>query len=361
MLAIACFFRPAIRTAARFTGLSVPDLALAVAPALLLAAAAKLDLDSAALLGVPGIWIISILAAGIVLSSALRPFRFGLAIMSIGIAALFFQRSRATIYTDRSFFGIYRVSRAVGPATVLYHGTTIHGAQLWDSAHMLTPVTYYHPSGPVGQVFTSLAPTLDKRSIGVVGLGTGSILCYSKPGQRWTFFEIDSRVEKIARDQRFFTFLSDCEVKPRIVLGDARLTLAREPRGTYSLLIVDAFSSDAIPVHLMTREALRLYEQLLDERGVLMLHISNRRLDLEPVVGDLARDAGLFALIRNHDVASTRQDKEYDYGSDWVVLARQREHLGPLASDTRWRQLSSSGRRKPWTDDYSNLFSVIRW
>jgi hypothetical protein len=269
------------------------------------------------------------------------------------------REERGVIYTDRSFFGIYRVTRNKGPAHVLYHGSTIHGAQLLNSP--LSPVTYYHVNGPVGEVFHTLQQSDTTRNVGAVGLGTGSILCYSRPGEHWTFFEIDWHVWRIARTPALFSFLEKCPVKPSVILGDARLTLARQPTGKYSLLILDAFSSDAIPVHLMTREAFALYTRVLTDHGLLLVHISNRRLDLEPVVGALARSAGLFALVRNHDLATEVQNKTFEYGSDWVVLAKHEEDLGPIEKDTRWRKLIRVAPGKMWTDDYSNLLSVIKW
>lgn len=277
----------------------------------------------------------------------------------LAAAGMFPRHERATIFTDRSFFGIYRVTRSVGPSHILYHGSTIHGAQFLTSPH--SPITYYHPNGPVGQVFDSLQRDRVSRNVGVVGLGTGSILCYSRPGEHWTFFEIDSHVERIASTPKLFSFLSECSVKPRIVLGDARLTLAREPDARYSLLVLDAFSSDAIPVHLMTREAMRVYDRVLDEHGILLVHISNRRLSLEPVVGALARDGGMSALIRNHDVPNRVQDKTFEYGSDWVVMAKRPDDLAALRRDVRWRRLQSAPASRVWTDDYSNLLSVIKW
>jgi spermidine synthase len=195
------------------------------------------------------------------------------------------------------------------------------------------------------------------RSVGAVGLGTGSILCYSKPHEHWTFFEIDPHVEAIARNPKLFTFLSTCPVKANVVIGDARLTMAREPSGKYSMLVLDAFSSDAIPVHLLTREALKTYRRIMTDRGILFVHISNRRLELEPVVGALARDAGMFALIRNHE-QSDRKDN-FEYGSDWVVLSSREAEFAPLARDKRWRAVVAGNQL--WTDDYSNLFSVIKW
>ena len=277
----------------------------------------------------------------------------------LSVAALTSQKQSGTIFTDRSFFGIYRVTRTAGPAHILYHGSTIHGAQLLNTP--LTPITYYHWRGPVGQVFQSLQRNLTGRNVGVVGLGTGSILCYSRPGEQWTFFEIDSHVERIARNQRLFSFMSNCEAKPRIVLGDARLTLAREPDARYSMLVLDAFSSDAIPVHLMTRQAMRVYDRVLDEHGILLVHISNRRLDLEPVVSALAQDAAMTALVRNHDVPTSADGVDFEYGSDWVVLAKRAEDVAVLARDKRWRSLEIAPGNRIWTDDYSNLFDVIKW
>jgi hypothetical protein len=297
----------------------------------------------------------------IVFRETRRPNRIPLIIVPallLAAAGLISRKQRGTIYTDRSFFGIYRVALSVGPAHILYHGSTIHGAQLLNSP--LTPVTYYHRNGPVGEVFDSLQRGI-RRRVGVVGLGTGSILCYSRPGDSWTFFEIDPHVERIARTPALFSFISGCSVKPRVIPGDARLTLAHQPDGAFSILVLDAFSSDAIPVHLMTREAMRIYDRVLAPDGILLVHISNRRLDLEPVVGALARDGAMSALIRNHDVASSVQDRTFEYGSDWVVLARRAADIDVLRRDTRWRPLIAATRDQLWTDDYSNLLSVIKW
>ncbi len=361
MVAIACFLRPTFRSVKAWKLMELRNIAFVALPALVLVIASRYDLDARHLLGLPGFWIVSSIAAVLALSVMANALRFGLAIAAIGVAGTLTNSPRATLFADRSFFGIYRVARAPGPTTLLYHGTTIHGAQFGDAARRLLPITYYHPDGPVGDVFRELAPTLADADIGIVGLGTGSILCYSRPGERWTFFEIDPHVDAIARNTRFFTFLSDCPVRPDIIFGDARLTVGREPAGKYSLLVLDAFSSDAIPVHLLTREALALYRRALTDDGVILVHISNRRLDLEPVVADLALDAGLYARVQNHSVDEARQDSVYDYESDWVILARRLEDFRGLASDTSWVELEPSSKRRPWTDDYSNLFSVIRW
>jgi spermidine synthase len=213
----------------------------------------------------------------------------------------------------------------------------------------------------VGQLFSALQERIPDKRIGVVGLGTGSLLCYSKPGEQWTFFEIDPLVDRIALDRRYFSFLRDCEIRPNVVIGDARLTLAKQPDRKFGLLIIDAFSSDAIPVHMLTRQAFAQYERVLDDHGVLFVHISNQHLDLHPVVAALAADAGLIALLGEHSASDAAEARELDYSSDWVALARRKEDLGSLANDKRWKLLTASRRDEVWTDDYSNVFSVIKW
>jgi hypothetical protein len=282
--------------------------------------------------------------------------RFGLAIATLVGAGRLREHNDDVLFTDRSFFGVYKVVRDHN-ATLLYHGNIVHGGQL-DSLP-LEPTTYYHPAGPLGQVFDSIPPASKTRNVAVVGLGTGSILCYSKPGDRWTFFEIDPLVEAIASNARLFTFLSNCAVKPRIVIGDARLKMSRESGHQYSIIVLDAFSSDAIPVHLLTREAFAVYERLLAEHGLLLVHISNGRLDLEPVVDALAKNAGMVALVRDFDPLEPLSYRRLKYASHWVILARTRTDLISLADDRRWRNLRSG--RHLWTDDYSNLVSIIKW
>ena len=354
MLVLACFLRPSLKKSPH----AVP-IVVAVLPALLLVQMAKPHVGEIAILGTQLKWIVTALAAAVILFLWKTPLRFGLAIAALAIAAMFTRRLQEPIFADRSFFGIYRVMRHAGPSNVLYHGSTIHGAQFLNRP--LEPLTYFHRRGPVGQVLDSLGATDSLRKVGVVGLGAGSLLCYSRTGEEWTFFEIDPLVEDIARNPRLFTFLSACPVRPRIVLGDARLTLARERPGEFSLLILDAFSSDAIPVHLLTREALALYMRSIRDDGLLLLHISNRRLTLERVVASVTSDAGLVALIRNHDPPDSRQNTDYEYGSDWVAIAKRRDQLTPLLNDKRWRPLNGANASSMWTDDYSNLFSVIRW
>jgi hypothetical protein len=356
MVVLACFLRPSWRS--RFTSLieREPGFVLALVPVLMV------GLSRPHVSSDVGRIIISVIAAAIFVVLSVNALRFGMAVAALALSGFMMsERSDKILMRDRSFFGAYYVERMYGPANFLVHGTTIHGAQFLDSTRRLMPVTYYHPKGPVGQLFTALRDRFPDKRIGVVGLGAGSLLCYSKPGEQWTFFEIDPLVERISRNPRYFTFLRDCPVRPRIVMGDARLTLGHQPDRRFGLLIIDAFSSDAIPVHLMTRQAFAQYGRVLDDGGILMVHISNQRLDLQPVVAALAKDAGLVALIGEHNPKGSVETKDLDYTCDWVALARRPEDLGSLATDKRWRWLTANAGDQPWTDDYSNVFSVIKW
>jgi hypothetical protein len=300
------------------------------------------------------------------LSFTRRPLRFGLGVGAVLLAgALYANRGGETLYTERSFFGIHRVSRLElsdsGTYHALVHGNTLHGMQSQQPARSREPLTYYYRSGPLGQAFEALGAAKATQPVAAVGLGAGSVACYAQPGQAWTFYEIDPAVERIARDPRFFTFLRDCAPDAPVVLGDARLTLARAPDGAYGWLILDAYSSDAPPLHLLTREALQLYVAKLAPDGVLALHITNRHLDLEPVLGNLARDAGLAALIGDGRQVGAQEAAQARTGSRWVLMARSPAHLGLLANDARWQPLTTAPDQEVWTDDFSSLLSVFLW
>jgi hypothetical protein len=354
----ACFLRPTVR-AFRAAPRS-EQFPIALIPLIILAASNWLKLGDHHVLGISTSVLISILAGAVAVMVSGSPLRFGMSIAGIAFITLIVQRQQENVlHRDRSFYGAYKVLRD-GPANFLIHGTTIHGAQYRDSARHLTPVTYYHPKGPAGQLFNALEGRIPQGRIGVVGLGAGSLLCYSRPGEDWTYFEIDPLVPGISKNPKYFTFLRDCAVRPTIVMGDARLTLAHQADRKFGLLIIDAFSSDAIPVHLLTRQAFALYERVLDDHGILFVHISNRHLNLQPVVASLANDAGLIALIGEHDATPREEGLELDYSCDWVAIARLPADFGPLAKDSRWHALLDNGSRT-WTDDYSNVWSVIKW
>jgi hypothetical protein len=361
MVVAACFLRPSRAGRSAVTAGRLRGIAVAVLPALLLAVVAAWGGGPRRVPTTPVMVLASLGAAAITLTLRVNAALFGASLAAVVVAALTVQQRPQTIlHEERSFFGAYRVVQRAH-ARLLFHGTTIHGAQFGDSARRLRPVTYYHPAGPAGQVFEALRTRLEGRAIGVIGLGAGSLLCYAEPGQTWTFFEIDPAVEAIARDPSHFTFLRDCPVEARVVLGDARLTLAREAPERFALLVLDAFSSDAIPVHLLTREALALYRRVLERDGALLLHISNRHLDLEPVVAALAADAGLVGLMAEHSPDPRWEAEELEYRCDWVLLTAVSEGAGGLAVDSRWRSPRARAGAQPWTDDYSNIFGAIDW
>jgi len=292
-----------------------------------------------------------------------RPLRFGLAIGALLLLPpLASDSERATLHAERSFFGIHRVQSLRtdrGLMHRLVHGTTLHGVQWVEPCRCEEPLSYYHRSGPAGQVFATFGRTPAASRIGVVGLGTGALIAYAEPGQQWTYFEIDPAVVRIASNTAWFCFLDSAAVRPRIVLGDARLSLAADTT-RYDLLVLDAYTSDAIPVHLLTREALHQYFERLTPHGVLALHLSNRHFDLEPVVARLARDAGLSDRLRV-DGRPGAEDLARGYESSaWAVIGRTDEDLAALPGDPRWRVPRLKKASPLWTDDYSSLVSVLR-
>ena len=291
-----------------------------------------------------------------------RPVRFGLAIGAVLLAgAVPVGDQKDTLYANRTYFGVLRVERdRAAHLHRLVHGTTLHGAQSTEPARRLEPLTYYHRRGPVGDVFSGLAAPAATAEVGVIGLGIGSLACYGRAGQHWTFYEIDPAVERIARDPRLFTFLRDCPPSAEVVLGDARLSLARASHPTFGLIVVDAFNSDSIPVHLVTRQALALYLDRLGEGGVIMVNITNRYLDMRGVMGDLAGDAGLTALVRDDLHMTAEETPATESGSMWVVMARDRADLAGLAGDPRWKPLPARPGARVWTDDFSNLLDALK-
>jgi hypothetical protein len=351
-LAAACLLRPALAPGRR--GL---DLALPVAVGVLIAGwtGAGVGLRE---FGTVGLLLVFVPSAVALYALAERPLGFGLGIAAACGAALLAGDAHSVLARERSFFGVYTVKRDPAGFHVLLHGTTMHGAQRLEPERRREPLTYFHRDGPLGQLFGAVGARA--RTVGAVGLGVGTVACYRRPGQRWTFYEIDPLVERIARDRRHFHYLAECAPDAEVRPGDARLTLRGAPPAAYDLLILDAFSSDAIPMHLMTREALALYLDKLARGGVIAWHVSNRNLDLAPIVADLAADAGVVAWTRT-DQPSRAELAEYRTPSIWIALARRAEDLGPLAHDPRWTRLQGRPHVGPWTDDFSNIVSALRW
>ncbi len=263
--------------------------------------------------------------------------------------------------TERSFFGVYQVLQDQRQEfNTLVHGTTVHGRQSLQPDRRQEPLTYFSRTGPIGQLFEVLQPAGRLQRVAVLGLGVGTLAAYAEPGQVWTFYEIDPLVVQLARNPEFFSFLQDARVTPQIVLGDGRLQLAQASDRHYDLIIMDAFSSDAIPLHLITREALQLYLQKLSDRGLLVVNITNRYLDLEPVFAALAQDLGLTVLHQYDRQIGATELAAGKTSSHWLVLARQPQDLALLDQDQRWQAIAPTPSFPVWTDNYSNIFQTIR-
>lgn len=292
-----------------------------------------------------------------------RPLRFALSYSVAMVSfALWSGWERGNeVYADRGFFGVNRVTLDDdGEFVNLYHGRTLHGLQRIGPERSTEPLSYYHHTGPMGQVFAALNDDNELKRVAIIGLGSGAAASHARPGQHFTFFEIDPLVKQIAMDERFFTYLRDCPGRSDIVLGDARIQLENVPDGQFDLLVLDAFSSDSIPTHLLTREALQLYLRKLSDRGVLLFHISNLYMHLEPVVSNAAAEEGLTCLHQLHEI--TREAHRTGVrASEYVVIARRAEHLRGLRTDDRWRPAQSDPSIRVWTDSYSNLTDVLMW
>jgi hypothetical protein len=283
------------------------------------------------------------------------------AVLSIGAQAA--ADKADTLHSWRSFFGVMRESRAHtaalgGPVNFLAHGTTLHGAQALDPRWRCHPLVYYTPLTPIGQVILEKEREQAAIRMGVVGLGTGSVAAYVRPTDRLTFFEIDPLVVRIATNPRDFSYTTECAKGPvDYVLGDARLTLARQPPGVFDILLIDAFSSDAVPTHLLTVEAVRGYLGHLTPDGVLILHLSNRNLDLLSPAQAVARELGAAALVQRH-AAPPDGGARWESAEDAVILARSPQALTAFARDGRWTPIAPQAGR-PWTDDYTNVAGAL--
>jgi hypothetical protein len=291
-----------------------------------------------------------------------RSLRFALGVAAVFYAGAWYPGERELeLHRERTFFGIHRVSMTPqGDFHQLYHGSTIHGIQCRHERYLSVPLTYYTQNGPLGQLFDALYAAKGPNTVALVGLGAGSSLPYGKDGQRWTIYEIDPAVVRIAQESDYFTFLSDCRAEVRIVLGDARLSLAATDE-KYDLMILDAYNSDAVPVHLITREALQLYLDRLAPRGVMAFHISNRFLKLKPVIGNLAHDAGLICLIQNDGNPTPEEIAMGKSASEWAVVARHPDDLALLLNDSRWEKPPLRPEIGVWSDDFYSIFRVFKW
>ncbi len=292
-----------------------------------------------------------------------RAWMFMAAILILTLAAAKATDRVDVIRTWRGFFGVLRESRLKEPALggeihMLAHGTTLHGAQARSPAFRCQPLVYYAHETPIGQVFDAVRTERPAIQVGAVGLGTGSVAAYSRPADSLTFFEIDPLVVRVSTDPRNFSYTTLCaRGRVDLTLGDARLTLSRAPAGVFDILLIDAFSSDSVPAHLLTVEAVRMYLTKLRPSGVIILHLSNRNLDLVGPAQAVALAAGGKALFQSHR-ADPALPQLWESSEDAVIVAKDVEGLAPFLHDPRWRPADAHGVR-PWTDDYTNLFGAL--
>ncbi|MFZ2138389.1 MAG: fused MFS/spermidine synthase, partial [Xanthobacteraceae bacterium] len=293
------------------------------------------------------------------------PIPFAAIIASVLLAnhTLFEQPETVSV---RSFFGVAKVVESPdGQLRILQHGSTMHGAQRIRAADG-APVTgrpqqllYYWDGSGIAQTFDAVrAQKQGPIRYAVIGLGTGSLACRAEPQDAVDYYEIDPAIVRIARDPALFSFLAECRPDVPIILGDARLTLAQASDAAYDLIIVDAFSSDAIPIHLLTREAMAIYVAKLKPHGLIVMHVSNRHLELASVVAGIAAANGLVTLVSDAP-DSGELSEPYKFGSTVAAVAREREDFGPLARSSDWELTAPDPKQWVWTDDYSNVFGSL--
>jgi len=289
-----------------------------------------------------------------------RPLRFALGMAVLLGAAESGQMYRGEILLqERTFFGVHRVARNPGnTVNTLYHGSTVHGVQSLDPARATEPLGYYHPTGPSGSVVQAMATRPEKTNIALVGAGTGALAVLAAPHQHVTLYEIDPEVVWIATESGYFTYLANTRATWEAVVGDGRIALSQTSM-RYDLIVLDAFSSGTIPLHLLTREAFDLYMDRLAPGGILLFHISNRHLELGPVLAAHARDRGLAS----YEWIDIRDDESVEhgiFGSQWVLLTRDPQDLSYIPQGG-WHPMAHPGDIRTWTDDFSDLLSVQKW
>lgn len=356
VLLLACAY--ALRSGSK-TAVSKRTALLLPAAALLTSGLALFWIKSSGPDASPGLPLLCMLVPAVICFLASKhSYAFTTSLAVLLFAGQAAQTSLGTqLFVERSFFGISKITEdTTHQLRHLYHGLTIHGTQSTRPDLRRKALIYYHDRSPSGRVLAELA-AVPGVHIGVVGLGAGSLAAYAVAGQSWTFFEIDPIVARVAADPRFFTFLSDSPAPSRLVLGDARLTLEKERDNQFDLLVVDAYSSDAIPIHLITQEAFGLYLTKLKPGGALLCHVSNNYLDLEPVIGGIAANLGITALTS----ADNADGEEGRRSSTWMMLyAGDRPRCLPADART-WEVARACRPDQIWRDDFSSILNVMRW
>jgi len=290
-----------------------------------------------------------------------RPIRLGLGLCAVMLASVYYTgQTDRTLHVARNFFGTTRVTtNATSTINSLFSGNTVHGRQFADQSRRCEPLSYHHENGPLGQVMAVYNAAPANGHVAVIGLGVGAMAAYSEPAQEWTFYELDPDVINLARNSQHFTYLQHCaRGAMNVIEGDARLNLQNAPDDHYGLIVLDAFSSDAIPIHLVTQQALDLYLSKLAEGGMMAFHISNRSLNLKPVLGDLAASRNLICIAFDDLQPGPFEAKD---PSQWVVMARSAPEISNLSINSQWQQLEGRKGVRVWSDDFSNILRAIRW
>ncbi|MGM4967632.1 spermidine synthase [Tardiphaga sp. 1201_B9_N1_1] len=313
------------------------------------------------------VYVVSAVAiVSMIIAILLRADRLKLVAITVLALALirFYPADDGRVETVRSFFGVHKI--VVTPNNqyhVLMHGTTIHGAEKYlnDDGTPVTgrpePISYYYKDGGIGQAITAVrARKGAPLRVAVIGLGSGSLTCASAPGEDWKFFEIDQSMVDTARDPKYFSYIQKCEPDVKPVIGDARLTFAKEPDGVYDLIIVDAYSSDAIPIHLATEEAMEIYKEKLAPQGAVVMHVSNRHLELASVVVGIADANDMKSWVYSED---SGRDNEYIFSTNVVISAHAAADVGSIATSSQWALTEANDDQRVWTDDYSNVLGAV--
>jgi hypothetical protein len=347
---------------ARYALLVIPAVLVLVIDASLNPVMASLGVNATSL-GPLRLLAVIILPLFVVYFLAGRSIPFAVALGGWFIASMvLFEHTKGDVYLkERSYFGVHEVSVTpkLGDAWVLRNGVTVHGVQQREPSLRRIPGTYYHPTGPAGQVMGKLQS--QPGNTGIVGLGAGALASYTEAGDQVDFFEIDPVVARIAEDSRYFTYLSDARergVVTNIHLGDARLVLKTQPDNKFDLLVIDAFSSDAIPVHLATREAVQLYLNKINDKGLLLFHVSNHYLEMRPMLCNIADELSQHCYYQENAVKTREEQQQAKTYSIWLLMGEPgalRKVLSP-----EWQRLTGNGDQPVWRDDYSNIFQLLK-
>lgn len=377
-IALACFMAPA-RPGKRWV--PIPRLALDIVLPLLLVILtwALMILFTVQAPPRPLRMVLAAVPALLALTARRRPMRFGLSVAAILAAVATAELTHPQLlWIGRSFFGVHKVQLSSTGGDYMFHellhGTTLHGRQRVDPAtgepiDARDPTSYYHETSPIAQFVRGLLarPAETRpRDMAVVGLGTGSLAAFADPSVRLTFYEIDPLVKEVAENEQLFTFVSAARQRGAaidIILGDARFTLDDHAAdNSLDVLFLDAFSGDAIPVHLLTREAMQRYAAKMRPGGIIAIQISNRYLDFKPVVSNLAEHIGWTAVAKTDWGTLTREQiHEGKQASSWVLLARKPQDFGSLPAEQGWKPLPQYPPKFLWTDDFSNIVGIFDW